>query len=105
VRVFPSYLIPTLLSFAFISRFLNTFTFYEAAEHLALSVLYPVLMLEVIGSALLAHVILGEQLAWYHVAGGLLIIVGNIALQKYGVHADEKHLEQHAVERLAHRAS
>ena len=102
---FPRFLIPTLLSFALISRFLSTFTFYEAIEHIPVSVVYPTLMLEVVGSALLAHMVLGETLAWYHVVGGAFVLLGNLRLHKLGVHDDDQHLEQHAVERLAHRAS
>jgi drug/metabolite transporter (DMT)-like permease len=104
-KAFPAYLLPTLFSFAFISRFLNTFTFYEAAEHLPLTIIYPVMMLDVVASAILAHFILGESLAWFHVVGGAFIIAGNLLLHRLGVHDDDQHLEQHAVERLAHRTS
>lgn len=102
---FPPYLIPTLLGFAFISRFLNTFAFYEAAERLELSVMYPVFMLDAIGSAVVAHLILGETLHWYHVFGGALILLGNFVLYRLGIHRSEEHLEEHAVQRVAMRAA
>lgn len=105
VQQFPSALLPILIGFAFVSRFLNTFAFYETAERLELSVIYPLLMIEVLLSALLATVMLGETLVWYHLVGGLFIIGGNVALQTFGVHDDEEHLEKHAVQRIAHRAT
>lgn len=105
VRAFPLHLIPILLGFAFISRFLNTFMFYEAAERLELSRIYPAFMLDVIGTTTIAVIVLGETLQWYHVLGGTLILASNVGLQRLGVRNDDEQLEHHVVDRVAHRAA
>ena len=102
---FPQELVLLLVGFAFVSRFLNAFLFYEALERLPLTVITPVGTFDVLLTSIVAYALLGEPLEWHHALGGLFIIGGNLMLQVIGVHKDESTEEQHAVERLAHRGT
>lgn len=98
IKNFPLELIPILLGFGFISRFLNVFTFYEALDHLAVTTVSLIVNLTVIVSIVFAWMLLGEPVAWYHVVGGALIILGTIVLEvRHG--KKELHLETHLRQR------
>ncbi len=105
LAAFPQELVLLLVGFAFVSRFLNAFLFYEALERLPLTVITPVGTFDVILTSLVAYMLLGEPLQWYHAFGGIFIIAGNLMLQMLGVHTSDESEEQHAVERLAHRGT
>ncbi|TSC78930.1 MAG: hypothetical protein G01um101425_938 [Candidatus Peregrinibacteria bacterium Gr01-1014_25] len=105
VMTFPSALVPMLVAFAFFSRFLNTFAFYIAADHLPIKIISPLTTFDVIVSVAIASALLGERVLWFHAIGGACIIIGNIALQYLGVHDDDEHVKRHAVERIAHRTA
>lgn len=102
---FPQELVLMLVGFAFVSRFLNAFLFYEALERLPLTVITPVGTFDVLLTSLVAFLVLGEPLQWYHAVGGVFIIGGNLMLQMLGVHEGADAEEQHVVERLAHRST
>ncbi|UPA23121.1 DMT family transporter [Candidatus Peribacteria bacterium] len=100
VTDFPPTLIPALLGFAFIGRFLNSVTYYQAIDRLELTTVSLVGSLGIIGSILFAFVYLGEPIAWYHYLGGAFIILGTILLEVIGAHPDEEHLEMHLKQRV-----
>lgn len=91
IRDFPLELLWTLLAFGFFSRFLYVLSFYEAVERISVSKVYVISTLNIIGTILVAHYYLHEALAWYHLAGALLIIIGTIMMQLTHLHCKEKH--------------
>lgn len=84
VKAFPMALVPAVIGFGFLSRFLNSFSFYEAIERLPVSTVSLVGTLEIIGGALFAYLYVGEPLEWYHFAGGGLILCGTVLLELAG---------------------
>lgn len=100
IRNIPLSIIPILISFAFISRFLNSVTFYVALEHIPVTTVSLVGTLDVIGTALFALWFLGEPIQWYHIVGGLFIIMGNILLEILGIHRTPDQLEMHLKHRI-----
>lgn len=99
LRAFPLVLIPALIGFSFISRFLNSFSFYQALERLPVSTISIFGGLDVIGGTLFAFVYVGESIEWYHILGGGLILLGTVLLQVLGIHSSDKHLELHMKQR------
>jgi drug/metabolite transporter (DMT)-like permease len=95
VTHFPLALIPALLGFGFIGRFLNSVTYYQAIDRLELTTVSLVGSLGIIGSILFAYLYLGEPIAWYHYIGGLFIILGTVLLEVVGTHPDNANLEMH----------
>lgn len=104
LRSFPVSLIPILLAFAFISRFLNASCFYEALERLPVTTVSFASNMTFLGSIAFAHFFLGEPLTAYHIAGTLFILAGMVILEVVGVHPTEKHLEMHLQQTRPHRA-
>lgn len=94
-------LIPALLGFGFISRFLSSVTFYKSMEKLTLTTVSLVNSLTVVGSTLFAFWYLGEPIEWYHYLGGAFIIFGTLLLEFVGVHPTEEHLEMHLKQKMA----
>ncbi|MDD3896613.1 MAG: DMT family transporter [Candidatus Peribacteraceae bacterium] len=92
VMAFPLALIPVLLAYGFISRFLLVFSFYESLKHLPVASV-SLLSTVVVGTALLfAHFYLGEPIHWYQAAGAALIMAGAIIVQSSGLRKLEQHL-------------
>jgi drug/metabolite transporter (DMT)-like permease len=90
---FPLAILPALIGFAFLSKFLNLFSFYEAMERLPVTTISLSLNLPLVGSIAFSAWFLGEKLEMYHFIGGALIIAGAFMLELIGTHSDEKHLE------------
>jgi len=103
IRTFPPALLPALIGFGFIARFLNIFTFYGAIERLPVATVSLLASLTVVTGTLFAHFSLGEPIFWYHIAGGILIILGTVLLETVGMHPSEKHLADQLAQRQ-HRA-
>lgn len=103
IRAFPISMLPILFGFGFISRFLNIFSFYEALDRLPVTAVSLFSNLTVITSILFAWWMLGEPIAWYHVAGGALIVLGALVLEMSGTHPTPRQLEQHLRQRNGHR--
>ncbi|MDO8649306.1 MAG: DMT family transporter [Candidatus Peregrinibacteria bacterium] len=99
IRTFPLELLPALLGFAFIARFLLLISFYEAVDRIPVATVSLASTMNIVGGTLFAHFYLGEQFAWYHMFGGGLIALGVLLLQLIGVHATpeehERHIRQH----------
>jgi drug/metabolite transporter (DMT)-like permease len=95
IAAFPLQVLPVLLGFAFISRFLNLFSFYEAMERLPVTTVSLCLNLPVIGSILFSAWFLGESVELYHFVGGAFIIAGALMLEMAGMHPSEQHLDKH----------
>ncbi len=95
VTNFPVILIPALLGFGFIGRFLNSVAYYQAIDRLELTTVSLVGSLGIIGSILFAYIYLGEPIAWYHYIGGAFIILGTVLLEVVGTHPDEENLQMH----------
>ena len=104
IRSLPSGLIPVLLGFAFISRFLNSISYYEAIDHLAISTVSLLSALTIITSALFAWIYLGEPLYGYHIAGGMFILLGTLLLEilRTRPHIDPQHVEMQLKQRIPH---
>lgn len=100
VSAFPLTLVPALIGFAFISRFLNSVTYYIAIDRIPISTVSLVSTLDIIGSTVFAYLYLGEPMYWYHYLGGVFILLGNILLELLGTHPTEEHLEDHLKQRL-----
>lgn len=83
LRGLPLRLLPVILVFAFLSRFLSVFSFYQAIERLTLTVVYLTLPLSTVGALLFAHAYLGEPLRLSHAIGGILIIGGVLLLNSH----------------------
>lgn len=103
VTTFPLALIPALLGFGFIARFLNIFTFYQAIDRLPVSTVSLLGNLSVIVGVLFAHWYLNEAILWYHWVGGGFILFGTILLETIGIHPSEKHLQHHLEQHHHHR--
>jgi drug/metabolite transporter (DMT)-like permease len=98
IRALPLSLVPVLIGFGFISRFLNVFTFYEALDRLPVTTVSLVVNLTVIVSIAFAWLLLGEPISWYHILGGGLIVLGTLILESGCIHRkqeDHKHWETH----------
>ena len=100
IRSFPTALIPALLGFGFIGRFLNSVTYYEAIEKLELTTVSLVGSLSIIFSTLFAYYYLGEPIEWFHYVGGAFIILGTILLEVIGAHPSDEHMELHMKQRV-----
>ena len=103
VTHFPFVLLPALLCFGFIARFLNVFTFYQAIDRLPIFTVSLLGNLGIIVGVLFAHLYLHEAILWYHWLGGGFIIFGTILLETIGVHPTEKHLQHHMEQHHHHR--
>lgn len=89
-RQFPWLLLPVLLAYGFISRFLVVFSFYKAIGRLPIPTVSLLSTLVVAGGTTFAHLYLGEPLFWYHIAGAALIILGSTVVQWAGLHRIEE---------------
>ena len=98
----PVQVIPTLLAFGFLSRFLNIFSFYQSLDRLPVTIVSLFLNSSVVVAIGLAAFMLGEPLHAWHIAGGALIILGSILLEIRGLHSTEKHLERHLRHKNGH---
>ncbi len=94
-REFPFELIPALIGFGLIARFLTMFSFYEAIERLPIATFSTMATLTTAGSAFFAYIYLGEILHWYQLVGAALIILGAVFVHLNGLHHKEKHMEHH----------
>ena len=92
-REFPLELIPALIGFGLIARFLTMFSFYEAIERVPIATFSTFATLTTAGSAFFAYIYLGELLHWYQLVGVALIILGAIFVHLNGLHHKEKHME------------
>lgn len=77
----PVTLLPALLGFGFISRFINSVSFYETIERLPMSTVSLVGSLDVVLSTTIAYAMLGEPIGWYHFLGGGFVVLGTLLLE------------------------
>lgn len=95
ITAFPVELIGALVGYGFLSRFLYLFGFYESLERMSVHTVSLFLPLISVGSLTFAHFYLGEAVHWYHIAGGMFIILGSLIFQYSSHHFTEKHLDRH----------
>lgn len=95
LRLLPLSILPVLIGYALISRFLNIFSFYQALDRLPVSAVSLLLNLSVLVAILMAHFVLGETVYMFHIAGGGLILLGSILLELRGLFPSKEHMEQH----------
>lgn len=98
----PLSLIPVLLSFAFLSRFLSVLGFYQAVERLPLTIIYLTLPLSTILALLFAHAYLGEPLHISHGIGAVLIMGSVLLLNVHGFHTSPAHAIRHMKQHPRH---
>lgn len=103
IKSFPLTLIAPLLGFALIARLLNVFSFYESIDRLPVTTVSLCLNLTLVLSVLFAHFYVGEAIAFYHIAGGLLIVAGTVVLEFAGIHPSLKHHRGHLHQRQVQR--
>ncbi len=98
---FPFALIPALVGFGFISRFINSVAFYESIERLPMSSIALVGSIDVILSTIVTYAMLGEYVGWYHFLGGACIILGTLLLEilhePRSHHAAEQRQQRHRI--------
>ncbi len=95
IAVLPFALVPALIGFGFISRFINSVAFYEALKRLPISTISLSSAVDVILGTTVAWAMLGETLYWYHLLGGGFILLGMLLLELLGTHPTEEALEHH----------
>jgi drug/metabolite transporter (DMT)-like permease len=88
---FPMELLPPLIGFAFISRFLNSILYYQAIEYVPMSTVSLFSTVDIVGSVLFAYLYLGESIEWYHLVGGALVLLGNVLLTYFKGHVPHGH--------------
>lgn len=93
-------IIPTLIGFALISRFLSSMTFYVAIDRLPMTAVSLTSSLSIISSTLFASLYLHERLYWYHFAGGLLVILGTSLVEILGHKKPDHHVEHRLTQRV-----
>jgi drug/metabolite transporter (DMT)-like permease len=76
-------LLPSLLGFGFLSRFLNVVMYYHAIERVPVTTASLFGSMDIFISILFAHLYLGETIQWYHWIGGSFMLLGNIILAFY----------------------
>ncbi len=96
----PGTLLPILLAFGFVSRFVNSVAYYEALDRLPVSTISLVCSLDVILTTTVAYAMLGEQVYWYHFVGGAFVIMGTLLLEFIGTHPNDAELERHLKHRM-----
>ncbi len=99
LQLFPLALLPALIGFGFISRFINSVAFYEALERLPISTISLSVGIDVVLGTVVAWAMLGEPIAWYHFLGGSFIVLGVVLLELLGTHPTKKALEHHVRQR------
>lgn len=99
IRSFPIALVPALIGFAFISRFINSVSFYEALERLPVSTITLTGAIDVILGTVVAWAMLGEPIRWYHFLGGAFLVMGTLLLELIGTHPSKEALEHHVRQR------
>jgi drug/metabolite transporter (DMT)-like permease len=81
LQAFPLVLIPALLGFAFLGRFLNIFCFYEALKRLPVTAMSIAINFPIFGALIFASVYLGEKVNGYHILASVLIVGGSVLLE------------------------
>lgn len=99
IGVFPIALIPALIGFGFISRFVNSVAFYEALERLPVSTITLTGAVDIILGTIVAWAMLDEPILWYHFLGGAFLVTGTLLLELLGTHPTKKALEHHVRQR------
>ena len=99
IGALPVALIPALIGFGFISRFINSVAFYEALKRLPISTISFATAIDVILGTVVAWAMLGESIHWFHFLGGGFILLGILLLELLGTHPTEKALEHHVRQR------
>jgi len=101
----PISLLPVLLGFAFVSRLLNIFCFYQSLERLPVSTVSTLSNLTVISAIAFAAWFLGEPIYAYQLVGGTFILFGTAMLELVGEHhPSEEHQIAHLRQRQVQRA-
>lgn len=99
IQSFPVALVPALVGFGFISRFINSVAFYEALERLPISTISLSVAIDIILGTIVAWAMLNEPIGWYHFLGGGFIVLGVVLLELLGTHPSKKALEHHVRQR------
>jgi len=96
-------LAPVLIGFAFVSRFLNSITFYQAVDRLNIVTISLTNSLTIITSLCFTWLYLGEPLVWYHFFGGSFIILGNILVELTSLKRHSERELAHSLKQRVHR--
>ena len=90
IRSLPLLLLPPLIGFGFLSRFIATLGFYAAIERLPITTISFFTPVAMVLAIIFAHFYLGEPLLTYHFAGVGLILCGIFLTRTNGVHTTEE---------------
>lgn len=97
--------LPVLLGFAFISRFLNSFSFFVSIERLPVGTVSLMSNLSLVVGIALSCWLLQEPIETYHIVGGAFVILGTLMLEMVGVHWTPRHVAVHVADRKLLRRS
>lgn len=103
LRALPLTLVPALLGFGFLSRFINVFSYYQAVDRLPVMTVSLFTTLDVVGATLFAWLYLGEHIHFYHVIGAACVIAGNVLIEATATHKTETEKIHHLKHRAPHR--
>jgi drug/metabolite transporter (DMT)-like permease len=87
-----------LIGYGFIAKFLGTYGFYQAIEHLKVRTVSMMGTLAIVGGMFFAAMYLGEHIHMYQIIGGSMIVLGVLLTHKVGVHSSEKVHEHHMIQ-------
>jgi drug/metabolite transporter (DMT)-like permease len=104
MRSFPLNLVPALLGFAFIARFLNVFMYYIAIDRLEVTTVSIFNSLSIVLGPVFAFILIEERLHWYHFVAGGFLFIGTLLFEFIGVHPTKTH-HRNYLDRRIHNAS
>ncbi|MBT3293032.1 DMT family transporter [Candidatus Peregrinibacteria bacterium] len=87
-----------LIGYGFIAKFLGTYGFHQAIDHLKVRTVSMMGTLSIVGGIIFAAIYLGEQIHMYQIIGGSTIVLGVLLTHKVGVHSSEKVQEHHMIQ-------
>lgn len=95
IAALPGALLPALIGYGFIARFLSLFCFYESIERLTVRTVSLLSPLGIITSVLFAAWYLDVEITGFHVVGGGLILAGSMVLNAQGLFPRHAHAVEH----------
>lgn len=101
LQAFSPSLIPALIGFVFLGRFLSVLGKYEAVERLPMKAVSQLLPVVTVLSILFSSWYLNEEMNMAHWIGSAIIIMGTVILGHVGTHKTREHDKHHF--KLHHR--
>jgi drug/metabolite transporter (DMT)-like permease len=96
---FPLALLPTLIAFAFFSRYINGIFGNYALEYVPITTITLVSTLDIFIASVFAMLYLGESIAPYQVIGGIFLVLGNVLLAIFHTPFSHEQVKTHLQQR------